>query len=38
MDHYDDFNAVLSTLHEATLGETLPPAVSARIEHACGTV
>ena len=37
MCHYDDINAVLSSLHEATLDQTLWPAVSARIEDACGT-
>ena len=37
MSRYDDFNAVLSLLHEATLDESLWPAVEARMKDACGT-
>ena len=36
MSLYDDFNALLPSLHEATLDETLWPAFSARIKDACG--
>ena len=38
MSEYDDFKAALSSLHEATLDETLWPVASKRIDEACGAL